>query len=305
MIDLVYVVGSGSRWKNNEIRYSLRSVEKNMEGVGNIYVVGAEIPFLQNVISIHYPDIFRPTNSAGNVAEKLIRVCKESSLSEDFLFMNDDFIVLKKIMAENVPFLFRGDMMDYYPEYWNGGEWRNRKKRTMELMNSLGMETLDYDLHCPIIFNKQLFPEIINRFDWRSGGGLLYRSLYFNTLKVSGEQLTNQKRTFFKSYNLKQIEERTAKPTFMAFSDAGLNGSMKWFLQTNFPGMSRYEKTDIEYPVTAIKDWFNNGRDYFEGVKLFRENSVNFNIPQRAQYFETPSRRKLLEDELNKILRKI
>lgn len=37
-MDILYVIGRGSKWENNELRYSLRSLEKNGINVGNIFI---------------------------------------------------------------------------------------------------------------------------------------------------------------------------------------------------------------------------------------------------------------------------
>ena len=41
--DVVYPIGQGSSWKNNELRFSLRSIEKYGINVGKLFIVG-ELP---------------------------------------------------------------------------------------------------------------------------------------------------------------------------------------------------------------------------------------------------------------------
>ncbi len=90
-IDLVYVVGTGSRWNDNELRFSLRSVSKNLSNVGKVFIVGECPDYLKNVIHIPASDIFDSAiNADGNMTHKLLLVCNNKELSDDFLFMNDD-----------------------------------------------------------------------------------------------------------------------------------------------------------------------------------------------------------------------
>jgi hypothetical protein len=56
-MDLVYVLGSGSRWGDNELRYSLRSVEKHLKGYNNVYLVGDKPDWVRNVTHIPKQDI--------------------------------------------------------------------------------------------------------------------------------------------------------------------------------------------------------------------------------------------------------
>ena len=51
MIDVFYVLGSGSKWQNNEIRYSLRTLEKYGHNVGQVYIVGQRPSFIPNQAS--------------------------------------------------------------------------------------------------------------------------------------------------------------------------------------------------------------------------------------------------------------
>ena len=72
-IDVVYVLGTGSNWDNNEIRFSLRSLAKNLKGMGRVFVVGERPAFLQNVIHIPAKDEFNPNvNADGNIILKVL-----------------------------------------------------------------------------------------------------------------------------------------------------------------------------------------------------------------------------------------
>ena len=119
MSDVIYVLGTGSRWHNNEIRFSLRSLEKNLMGFRRVFVVGECPGFLQNVIHIPATDIFNPqVNADGNIINKVLTACADERISDDFLFINDDHLVLKPIAVSEVPPLHKGDMTTFNPEYW-------------------------------------------------------------------------------------------------------------------------------------------------------------------------------------------
>ena len=49
---VVYVLGTGSKWKNYELLYSLRSIEKNLKGFTDVVIVGELPSWIQNVIHI-------------------------------------------------------------------------------------------------------------------------------------------------------------------------------------------------------------------------------------------------------------
>jgi len=95
----VYCLGSGSTNFNEELRYSLRSLEKFAIGLRNIFVVGYNPRFLSDKV-IYIPTVdpypHDYSNKDRNHWHNLETVCSDSRLCENFLFAADDNIILKK-----------------------------------------------------------------------------------------------------------------------------------------------------------------------------------------------------------------
>lgn len=304
-IDVVYVLGTGSRWDNNEIRFSLRSLEKNLKNMGRVFVVGECPNFLQNVIHIPANDEFNPNvNADGNIILKVLTACKDERLSEDFLFINDDHLVLKSMDANEVPPIHKGNMQKFPEEYWRLNYWRGRLKRTMETLVDLNLPCYHFDCHTPILFNKTAFPEVMTNFDFKDGIGLTMKSLYGN-LMYAGKgvrvKLKGQKRTVFHNYTLHQLDERLAVCDFMSFNDQGLNRSLKRWLFRNFPQPSTFEKDDISDRIIDIARWFEGDRDYQEGVALFKKYMKGVNLIRLFEEGETPGLRRKLEYKFERL----
>jgi hypothetical protein len=298
-IDVVYVLGTGSKWDDNEIRFSLRSLQKNLKEFRNVYIVGECPKFLQNVIHIPAPDIFDPAvNADGNIITKVLAACKDERLSDDFLFINDDHLVLQPVAAAGVPALHHGDMTFFGPDYWKLNFWRTRLKRTMEVLREKDYTTLHFDCHTPIVFNKHLFPEIMDRFDYQEGIGYTMKSLYGNALYPDGEFLTDQKKKIFKGYMLAEIKKLMATPMFMSFNDNGLNRSLKWWLIENFPGSSRYENNDAEDRIFDLYHWYLNGKPWHDGKRIFEKYYNHKNLQRLFEQGESPVLRKKMEYKL-------
>lgn len=308
-MDVVYVLGNGSRWKNNEIRFSLRSIEKNLTGVGNVFIVGVKPDFLQNVIHIEADDIFEPgINADGNIITKVLAACNDERLSDDFLFINDDHLVLKPTPIWTVEALHKGNMERYEEDYWKLNYWRTRLKRTMETLVERGLPAYHFDCHTPIIFNKEKFKEVMAGFDYQSDIGLTMKSLYgnsvYNTNKIR-VKLSDQKKTIFKNYKLDEIEQRLKRCRFMSFNDDGLNKALIRWLAKTFPTKSGYEKTEMEDRVVEIIAWLNSERDYREGVALFKKYMNGRNLIALFEGNETPGLRKKLEYKLTHVFDEI
>ena len=300
-VDVVYVLGSGSTWNNNEIRYSLRSVEKNGIGLGQIFIVGELPEFLsKGVIHIKAADIFNPNQNAdGNIATKVLAACADERLSDDFLFINDDHIILQPIHLANVPAFHKGDMNTYQESFWQLNFWRGRLRRTMEILNQKGLTSYHFDCHTPIIFNKHLFPQVMANFPYKEGIGLTMKSLYGNSVySETGIPLRNEKKTVFKFFTSKQLSERLVDCGFMSFNDLGLNKELKLWLDEQFPNQSCWETSSAEDRIIEISRWLNSERDYKEGVRLFEKYLKGVNLIKIFRSGETHGTRKKLEYKL-------
>ena len=117
LTDVVYPIGNGSGWRNNELRFSLRALEQYGVNVGQIFIVGILPDFLTStIINLPVKDIYNPSvNADGNIIHKVLCACEDERLSEDFLFINDDHILLRSTDLKDIPNYHNGDM-NLYPD---------------------------------------------------------------------------------------------------------------------------------------------------------------------------------------------
>jgi len=152
-MDVVYILGKGSCWQNNELRYSLRSVDKFVIDLERVFIVGECPKWLRNIIHIPakdpYPQKWR------NGYHKIITACEDPRVSEEFLLMNDDFFIIKPIRAEEYPFYHSGSLARKQPRI-------NRKFLTTQENTSVYLKkhnrgNFNFCVHRPIRYNKKLF----------------------------------------------------------------------------------------------------------------------------------------------------
>ena len=306
LVDLVYVIGSGSRWKNNELRFSLRSISKNLSNVGQIFIVGQLPDFIKNCIHVPCADIFDPAiNADGNMTHKLLTVCNRPDLSENFLFMNDDFIINQPIAANEIPWLHKEDMNLRPPEYWVTQFYRHRLKRTFEELKVRGMTTMQYDYHAPMLINKCDFISVMKQFDYASGIGYTFRSLYGNSLELPAIPIHNQKITVFKLYTLAEINTKTLNINFIGYNDQGLNDSLKWWIIDNFPNKCKYETDRPLDKIFEIYFWIKKGKPYEEGTVIFAKYFNHKNLIEMFRTRETENIKSKLNYKLMQSIKEI
>lgn len=304
-MDVVYVLGSGSNWNNNELRFSLRSIEKNLSGYRNIYVVGEDPGFTKDVILIPYPDEIGPHNADGNIIRKVIRACNEDNLSDDFVYMNDDEYFLRPLHTSEIYPIHKGDMNTFADSYFERNYWRSRLLRTREHLNMARLSALHFDHHAPMIFNKHRFPDIVDRFDYASDVGLTIKSLYGNVMHPDAKPNEWEKVRIFKHLTLARIQHDLSQALYLTINDFGLNNSMKYFLALTFPEPSKYENNAIEDRIIEIAQWLNGQRNYQEGVRLFIKYGRQVALAKHMRDHHTPQLERKLTFKLENFIREL
>ena len=226
-MDYVYVCRPG---ENEELRYSIRSLVKNLPDV-KVWIIGdAPSWYTGNLIkTIAHRDKY------VTVRRNLTVLCETDEIGEDFVLMNDDFFVMQPM--DRVAVWHRGLLRDSC----------NRRKQiepysmytkflftTHKIIHSLGIEDpLDYELHTPLPLTKQsLFKAV--------GKPGLWRSIAANSNGIGGEQHND-----VKLYDPRSALYREIEPNSPYIScDHGSFPILLEKLKEAFPDPSPYESID-------------------------------------------------------------
>lgn len=224
--DLLYILGSGSRWDDNEIRFSLRSAVENFP-FNDVVVVGERPPWMQGVAHIPHPDNHR--SPAKNTMEKLEVALQSVDLGKHFVLMNDDFFFLKP--HDRCPLVHKGPMMDYVTAHtrtWHGMVTRATAKRCLRVTEN----PLMYDCHHPMMMVRELARDLMRQ---RKGRAVLFNSWYANTFCSGGERVRDFKMR-------RKWVVPAAETRFLSVDDGiALNPDFQRWLCALFPVMSKYE----------------------------------------------------------------
>lgn len=238
MTDVVYVLGSGSFWSDNELRFSLRSLELNLEDLGNVYVVGTRPRWLTGVTHLPYQDKY-PCKER-NIMEKLAYACGHCDLTETFLHMHDDHFMLTPGPAIDVPYWCGGSLEKMAAAVNPRNHWRDAVINTHKALAARGLETRNFDLHYPILINKNLYPQVMDEYDWRgTPRGFVVKSLYANTLKLPAVVTSDLK--IVQRYHMHELVERLRGRPWFSVGNAGLNNTFKSLFSALYPSPSRFE----------------------------------------------------------------
>jgi len=179
-MDYVYICRSGD---NDELRYSLRSIEKNMPK-GRVWVVGHR--------PIWYIGDFIPVDDIGgkfdNIVNCIKTVSENNDISDNFILMNDDFFALNPIdKLKNYHGGLLENKITRYKELKMAPKYIRLLELTLKQLKENGISNpIDYDIHVPIIINKTILKDAINL-------AFFPRSAYGNLAKLEAIKTTDVK----------------------------------------------------------------------------------------------------------------
>ena len=229
-MDFVYICRDE---ENEELRYSIRSVLLSFPEA-KVWVVGGKPKWYSG----NYIFLKQDNNKYANAVNNLRAVCNTPEISEQFILMNDDFFIIKKI--ETIEQFYNGllsEKIDKFIKITGSSMYIRKLITTNNRLNKLGFTNpLDYELHVPMPMHKAGLLDVLTKHP-----ECLWRSMYGNLFNVGGKQMED-----VKVYRNKRHAERSAEITknsiYLSTEDTGLNIILDSILTDLLPNPSLYEQ---------------------------------------------------------------
>lgn len=298
-MDLLYILGTGSKWNDNELRFSLRSVAQNLSGYRYIWIVGVDPGFVQGIKVILHPDEIGPHNADGNITRKIIRACREKDMADNILLMNDDYIINRPLHVNEIYPMHKGNLAELPDSYYFRNAWRRRLMRTRDVLVSKGLIPYHLDYHAPLPVRKADFARIVSQFDYEQDIGYTTRSIYGNVAFDKIIPLTTEKVVVFNKFSLPSINQLTMVCNFVSYNDDGLHPPLKYWLASRFPNPCKYEVGDFVDPYLALARWHDKGMEYEDALQILKDYPQTFGS-KFSLYEENPPLYKRLRQKLER-----
>jgi hypothetical protein len=239
-VDVLYVIGRGSKWDNQELRYSLRSLEKYACGVGNVFVVGHVPVFLSDKVTTLQREDFGK-NKEHNIAEQIEFAAANLSLSERFLWVNDDCFFTQETDITGYPYYSDGSLEAKWRSTAMNG-YRVALAQADAQLRARGFPTHNFENHVPIIYTRagmaKMAPWV--RLSGRMPYGMTFRSVYCNALGIPpGPQYRDLK--IGNCSTPAELEARIKGRHVFSIGD-GFSDAAKAHFDVLYPERSSYEK---------------------------------------------------------------
>lgn len=226
------VIPYKSTYDNLELKYALRSIEKNFKNLGNVFIVGDLPDWATNVVHVYNSN---NQHKRLNVGYALRMALWQDELRENIVIWHDDMFLLKEL--ETIP-IWHGKSIKELSRLYNGmypSSYYTRKIKT----TGLPTELPHFELHIPMPANKKLLAEQLG--DHPPEKSYLMRTKYMvdNTDPSAWEYHDDVKIHSYSGSKGWQDQERF--DTFVSSADSTFNGVILPVLREMFPEKSKFE----------------------------------------------------------------
>lgn len=165
-----------------ELRYSLRSVEKNLHmGPLLVTVVGDRPSWWRYNFIPGNPTDDKATNMLWNIAEATKSLWEDGV--DEVIYLSDDYLLM--FPQEDIIPITYGDLADHIAEFrrFKGPDdwYRIAIERTQELLHHAGtLEPLSFERHLPMPLDTAKASKILAPFSTREGPKPFWRTMYGN-----------------------------------------------------------------------------------------------------------------------------
>jgi len=236
-MNILYVLGKGSPYNNDELRYSLRSLERFGKNIGRVIVVGEDPGFLSKEV-----EFYRKPEVKGHIphriTNKVLYAIDKAGLDGDFLLIADDVFFTKETDLAAIPYEYKGYLRQrmthpdqrYFQTVLEAAHWLEKSN----------CPTLDYEMHKPFLFNGKQFLKL--KHAWKHSKdttfGMVLQSVYGNYFNVGGTRVPDVK---IKHLNRPSDFEVVKENYCITCGDGSwLRGIEDWCKQ-QFPNPCKYE----------------------------------------------------------------
>ena len=240
-VDIIFPLRTFSAHEDNlELRYALRSIEKNLTGYRNIIVVSKASPsWLRNVTVIDKFDDSQ--RKEVNFFASILAAAKQSD-ADYIQVWCDDFAVLRELDAGKVLPLSNGRDLTDNPG--GSSDWQRRLRLTADALIKRDNPTMNFESHTPGMFERQKFIALAEEFksERLNSPGVTCYSLYHNYYGSRALPMNTFKATFENDVGgADAVRDRCDGKFYLGYNDKGFDSGVRAFLEQTFPTPSRFE----------------------------------------------------------------
>lgn len=249
-IDIIYPnVEQFVQWE--EMKYSLRSLEKNLIGVNfNMWIVG-ELPAWINPEEVNFiPVEYSGQTPRIDILHKHLAVINHADIGEEYFWMNDDIYFVNKVMYADMCLpVVVNNLNDSIALLSPQTIWGRDNIRTLNLLKEEGLSTWNYGVHIPHRFEKSKLKFLIGKYNMLADP-IVLTQIYYNywfkdwlpywdTVDLKNNQGFCINR---ENPNWENVKAQLKVKKYMNNAESGMTDELQVLIKKLFPAKSKFEK---------------------------------------------------------------
>lgn len=218
--------------KNEELRYSLRSIEMFYPDA-NVWVVGGKPDWYTG----NFIGVKQTSDAFQNVKDGLASIINHPGIPDEVIIMNDDFFFTQTV--ENIPTYISGTLQErvmFHKRNKVNSIYVNKLLQLLKHCKQFRNPPLDFDIHVPMpIIKTNLINVVKDQVMWRSNYGNRFVDEK-DVQVIEDVKVYADKRYAFKSYDYLSFKY----PFFSTHDESFLNVYNN-LLKDMFPNPSKFE----------------------------------------------------------------
>ena len=288
--------------RNDELRWSMRSVRKNYQGNVKIMLVGDK-PDWYNGPHIAVKRLPRGASRAfRDSLNKLMTAVADDSVDEEFIWMMDDIYMVQPVTEAQIK-------THYYQSEFTprkienrkqGNKWQRLKNATMRVLMENGLPLRDYATHLPQHVEKAKFKELVCRFNpCNTQSTLLWEILYGNTFAT---EYKPSKHVLYRTLKKKDYHAfKNQKRLFVNNGNHAWCEGLRGYLYETFSDSLPFETLQAPKP----RAWYRSGLPETKNTLPIPKEKIVAIVPYRPSADRKPAWgwvRAYLENQCNEIV---
>lgn len=155
-MDILYIVGNGSKHDNAELRYSLRSICKYGKNIGKVIVAGQPPEWLSDEVeTLKVEDKYNYKHN--NILNCIEHVVDANMVHGDFLYSSDDHFYIKEVDFDKYPFYIKSNHLRNNVEKTDAFyRYHASLVETGQLLRNNGFDDANFSQHCNTHMNADI-----------------------------------------------------------------------------------------------------------------------------------------------------
>lgn len=211
-----------------ELLFALRSIDKYLTGWTNVVIIGTPPEWYRGE-SVYVKDC--DGRKQYNIYSKLLIACELNNVSDPFIEWDDDLYLNKPLHVSDIKYWYDGLLKNVTQNGTMGSIYLEAIANTVQMIP----EGVHYDLHVPIIYDKNKFKSLFSN----RAEEFIIKSYYCNCVGVEGVYMKDFKINQLASKEF--IHDLTKDRVFNTTSTNGMKKPMIELLNELYPEPSKFE----------------------------------------------------------------